>query len=280
MPLFFVISGYLFSLAYFKDGELQRKRLISQVLNFILLYVVYEILFIFFKSFVGNYVVNEVSLKDILFIWKTPVGPYWYLYDLLFLYLFFAVMGKWELKWEIGIFAAIFILSQFCSFKPLLIFREYGLFFFLGVLAFKLGNKYAFGEYWFYIILAAGITFSVVFWKQGQYLIETAYVRLITGSAFSIFLFFIFGKANCIGNSRILAYLGKHSLEIFLIHQPVVTAMRIAITKIGISNALLGCVLNFCISVIIPIAVAVAAKKAGIWELLFRPYSFFIKKKQ
>ncbi len=92
MPLFFALSGYVYSLVYFDENKCIKKvRIKSHLINLLCVYTLFCVLMWAFKFIAGagNGVNHPVSLSDILMIWARPIAPYWYLYVLMALYLIF-----------------------------------------------------------------------------------------------------------------------------------------------------------------------------------------------
>lgn len=88
MALFFIISGFLFNGAYVgTDGAIKKEKLKPQLFNIAFVYVLFSMFLWVFKLFFAQLSNKPVAVKDILFIWCKTIGPYWYLYVLLVIYL-------------------------------------------------------------------------------------------------------------------------------------------------------------------------------------------------
>lgn len=87
MPFCFMISGYLFQLAYTdNNGALKRDKVRIHVIDFAIVYIAFCILFWATKLVMSDSVNTAVSVKDIFMIWAVPMSNYWYLYILIALY--------------------------------------------------------------------------------------------------------------------------------------------------------------------------------------------------
>lgn len=87
MPLFFMISGFVFGTAYIEAGELKKQRVKYQILNLSLLYGIFSILYAVVKMVSSPWVNSNITWKDIMLIPIKAIDLYWYFYVLIFLYL-------------------------------------------------------------------------------------------------------------------------------------------------------------------------------------------------
>ena len=88
MPLFFLLSGFTFTLAYYQGGTLQRRRYFRQVWNLLWIYVLFALLLWGVKQAVPELVNETYTIEDLKGMFLTPLGNFWYLYVLLVLYLY------------------------------------------------------------------------------------------------------------------------------------------------------------------------------------------------
>lgn len=73
-----------------------------------------------------------------------------------------------------------------------------------------------------------------------------------------------------IGTYLGLCYIGEHSLEIYVLHVFFVTGLNVAFDKVHILG-LVGLVLTFLISTVMPIVCGFIFKKIKLYNLLFKP---------
>ena len=113
MPLFLFISGYVYYLAYFKNKTVDKKKIIIQLINIFLLYVMFSIVQWCFKYFISSLVNTKVTINDLLSIFIKPMAPYWYLYNLFFYYIItFYIEKIHSNKWvDIAIIATSVLFS-------------------------------------------------------------------------------------------------------------------------------------------------------------------------
>lgn len=95
MPLFFTISGFLFREAYVvgdvPHSGIKSRSVNRQMINLLLLYVVYNLLLGCSKILFAGAVTNKVTVIDLLMIWAKPIQLFWYLYVLLLYYALFRI---------------------------------------------------------------------------------------------------------------------------------------------------------------------------------------------
>lgn len=285
MPLFFIVSGYVFQMAYIKD-EKKKPSLNNQIINVLIIYIVFSVLFGLFKILVGKYTNGETSYVDVLMIPIKAIAPYWYLYALLAFYCFFSSDKILKLqKNELLFFAILLALNV----VKLFINDEIGrcfeinkilynaLFFYIGVFLCK--KKINLANKWYLILLLSivSIVLMVLFRNyQGRYSSIPA-ANIIIAIGISLVLCMIF--QSFFDNIeryhvKFFSFIGRYSLEVYLIHCIFTAANRVIFAKLNIDNFYLSVVLNVVISVSLPIIIAVICKKIKIHDLIFRPYSF------
>ena len=87
MPLFFLLSGFTFTLAYWREGGLRWDGYVRQLGNLLWIYVVFALAQWGVKQAVPELVNETYDLEDLRRMFLEPLGNYWYLYVLLVLYL-------------------------------------------------------------------------------------------------------------------------------------------------------------------------------------------------
>ncbi|MDD3416394.1 MAG: acyltransferase family protein [Lachnospiraceae bacterium] len=86
MPLFFLVSGFVFSRAYLSlNGISNLKRVSKAIINNICIYV-FLVFCGGYKLLFSKYANTSISGGQILAIWGKPLDLYWYLYVLIFYY--------------------------------------------------------------------------------------------------------------------------------------------------------------------------------------------------
>ena len=143
MPLFMMLSGYVFYTVYFHGQDAPDKRRIGQQIgNLIGVYLIFSIAIGFTKYIMGSAVNQEVTLKDIACIWYKPLPSFWYLYTLVVLYgLFSALLPRKIDRWVLLFGAtALTIAGQLLDLGWIILEQVsyYTIFFYIGIC----GRKY------------------------------------------------------------------------------------------------------------------------------------------
>lgn len=294
MPLFFAISGFVFSLAYL-DGEDRRgkEKICLRLGNIAVIYFVWSFLLGGLKIVFSNSVSNPVLPADLLWIPLKAIGLYWYLYVLFLCYLTaMLLVGKQNARRNYVVYAAALIL---CLCKhiilPLLpaytpfLFFEYGFFFFLGV--FLQQNPRVLAciakPAGFLLSGAVGIGMAVFFLSGADDARNWGSIRywgVIMASALSMS---VLGLAKWCADKRIsgvLAPIGRYSLEIFLIQTYVIAADRTILPMIGVTDFTASLCISFVTAVFVPILLSVMTKKLHLHSLIFSPVTWFAERKK
>lgn len=291
MPLFMMLSGYLYYTAYFNNnGKPDSRRIHRQVNNQIGVYVIFNVAVglpkALVSSFTSNALVTEITLLDIALIWIKPLGIYWYLYVLIFFYLIFSIdrlteVNRWVL---LGIFTATAICGQVTSIPWFALSRVLykALFFFIGI-AGKKYKDWIIGNKWLTLVLfviSIGASAMVCNKKldTSRYANDIFILSIVVALGISLMLWYVFDHINFIGNNRLLKMCGRYSLEIYVIHSAISTGLRTVFLKVGVHNVYISIALNLFISTMVPILFSMLCKKLNIHGLFFKPVTYVTKK--
>ncbi len=317
MPLFFMISGLLFGLAYctgtIPGSRLRRPSFVRQLKNLIFLYVVYSLLLGVLKLLLGGFVNRTVSVSDLLLICVKPIELYWYLYVLILYYLIFSADRIRNTPVPV-VLTVLFGLSAVSDLMPdiawgrITLLLSNGIYFYMGMLLI-LGGKslpgrsaaLSGGRYenehgsdlsrsgpgkngskgrkivpggW-KTALAAGAAAAVLYGiclASGRSAGETPVVSVLTAAAFSVFFLGVFENSGLLSGLSVFTVPGRYCLEIYVLHTYVSTLLRSLLPRIGISGFWPALILNFLCSLLLPLAAALIAERAGLHRWLFRPF--------
>lgn len=283
MPLFMMLSGYLYNTAYFDGGgRPDRARLRRHIGDYIGVYLIYSLLWGFLKlfasAFVGVVMQQEITLSDIMLIWIKPLDIYWYLYVLIFFYLLFWVRRLTEAnKWLLlVILAAVAVVIERMAYIPwfgLTKILYQALFFFIGIAGGKYKDWIIGNRYLTLVLFAVALGRNVL-----QQKIPGISLGIPAALGISLALWYVFEHIRFIGNIKILKFCGRYSLEIYVLHNIIVSALKRVIPKAGIHDLYINLALNFLISTAVPILFAVLCKKLGLHEWFFKPVTQLTKK--
>lgn len=283
MPLFFVISGFLFNLAYIKktsnNTQIKTASYKRQLINLIILYIVYSILLGVSKMALPGAVNKQVSFKDILMIWAIPIQLYWYLYVLIILYLIFSISFFRNCHHYTLILTGLFLVSVFSWKYPFPNWFQlkrvcyYSFFFYFGNKLndiIKLTITRAIGV----LISLSAIILAFVVWNKNMYIVDIPVVNASVALGFVCILLFSFSKVSFLKQNILLKACGRYNLEIYLLHTYFATAIRVLYKKTGVTNGTVAVCLSSIASVLFSILCSYLAKKLNLYDIFFKPYYF------
>lgn len=285
MPLFMIISGYVYCYAYFdKNMKPIKERIFKQILNLIVIYFIFSVPFGIFKMICEQFTNKSVSITDILMIPIKPISPYWYIYILIPLYYIFSRECIYKLnQWiTFGIFVVICICSNFIKIPYFEINKimYYAVFFYIGI-AYKINKRFILNNgFIVFSLFVVSIILCFIFWNHNQDMTRCinryAVINLIAASGISFMIWYVFEHIKIIGNNSILRFLGTYCLEIYVLHCVFTAGNRIILSKIG--DTILSILINMLISLAIPILFSIVCKKLNIHGLFFKPVTYITKK--
>ena len=286
MPLFMMISGFVYYTAYFnQNGQPQRKRIYRQALNLAGIYLIFSFGFGVFKVACGNFSNSDVSMTDILMIWAKPINPYWYLYTLIGLYMIFSssITESINTRAILSITICLALISSFIHFEyfQLTSIMYYGFFFFFGMAKRRTCSNIKLP---YIILFVNSVLLIAIFWTKAfneeRFFNRIPILGFLIAIGLVLGIWVLFENVSCLSNNLVLRFFGRYSLEIYVIHCVFTAGFRTIFPSIGIRGLYLSILLNFAISTITPIIFSVFCKKIGIHGLLFKPVTYLIELKQ
>lgn len=282
MPLFMTISGLVFYKAYIKDGKARREKINKQIINLICLYLMYCLAYGLMKLAFSAFVNSDVGIKDVLMIPIRPIGPYWYLYALIALYLIFSLelINKINDYIMLVVLFAMSIAGRFVDINDVLGISRImvlAFFFFMGKIITKHLEKH--GIAISILFVTAVVLFNVFY---GNYDSEIQYSIMKSCIAFGMtigicFIAYLLKNVIAKNNGLGLCYIGEHSLEIYVLHVFFVTGLNVAFDKMHILG-IVGLLLTFVISAVMPIVCGLIFKRIKLYNLLFKPATYLTSK--
>ena len=281
MPLFMIISGYLYRKAYFTDqGELKTARLKRQIFNIVIVYLVYSLLLGISKLPFERYVNGPSSIVDVLMIPIKPFQLYWYFYALIVLYLIF-LLKILRGKYALPITLVLCIISQFIHVNYFAVKSAlyYALFFVIGIKLCEHGEKIL-KDYKTFVFVGAAVSIvlMVAFGKSEEMYKDILGVNIVVGAAISLFVIYVFKSNRNFGENKVLTYLGKHSMEIYIVHTYFVTVSKIVLSRFVGQYEWLELVLMTACGLIGSVLVAEICSRIKISDVAFHPVTLFEKK--
>ena len=300
MKVFYMISGYLFCNSYLRDGIIRKDKLIYQILNLSLLYVFYDLLRYAFKSILSSVVNEKIDTSYLFMVWYKAIDEYWYIYGLIIIYALVVLLlnilehihRKSIMKGiedgESIVLRALFLVCLLISIVFVIVNPQWKwsgvgamnliMFFSLSMLICKIGMKHLplqlrFIEGTLGLIV---VCIGTMIWTSIPRIII-----FIAGGSIADFLFWFFRETFGTGDARkvnVLSYLGRHSLEIYLLHVYFTSGFRLVIRWTHINNAFAAFMIATIIGIVGPLMFSYCLQKTHLWSIFFNP-AVFLKKK-
>lgn len=281
MPLFFLLSGFTCTLAYFRDGKLRRDHFFRQLWDLIWVYTVFALLQWGIKQLVPDLVNEAYSLDDLKGIFVKPLGNFWYVYILCFLYIIGAVvrMPRRSPLWLIPLTVlSVWVAQLHLDWTELTVYRLlYHLsFFFLGSVlcthrallhSEKLMGLSA-------MVLATAAYFYFCWYTRNWY----AGWKFLIAAATSFVFLWEFARWKALSGLRVFQLFGKYALEVYLLHTFFTGGLRTLLPLVGVTTPFAGVLVNFILSAGISLGLAIILGRFRAADLLFRPARFFQRK--
>ena len=274
MPLFFLLSGFTFTLAYWQEGQLRRQRYFRQLFSIAWMYIVFALLQWCVKALVPGLVNETYSLEDLKNLLVVPLGNFWYLYVLFIFYVIAGLTGMprrsplWALFFG-GL--AITVLGDHLNWYHLTLYRVlyHFPFFMMGSLlcryrAVLKGHRL----YGISLMFLSNATLYFFCNHPRTWYSNWSFMIALTSSYALIWAFYRLPRLAAFPVFRIC---GKYSLELYLLHTFFTAGLRSMLTWAGITVPWVHAIINFILSTLVCLLIAVLAEKIPGAALLFRP---------
>ncbi len=277
MPLFFIISGYTFTLAYYREGKLRKSGFFRQMLNLFWMYVLFCLLQWWVKLLVPDLVNQAYTEETIRNMFREPLGNYWYIYVL---FLFYGVaalvrLPGWHPMWGL-LLGGISVLAAWGTLEAdaltLYRFLYHLSFFFLGTVLCRhrevLKNQKIAG---LCAMFLADAFLLYVFLRARNWYGNWKFMIALATSLVMLYQFF---NVRRLAEFPLFRLCGKYSLEIYLLHTFFTAGLRTLIPLWGITAPWVSVGLNFVISTGLSLLIAYLAGKTRFMDVVFRPARF------
>ena len=279
--LFMFLSGVVYTMTNAWKGKSSKgKFLLYKLCSLGVPYVTFSAVYILINSFVGQ-VNTQSSVWDILYIWKTPVAQYWFLYALFFLFCIWTVFNGVVKNWIITVVAvAVGYILPLCG----ITLGSFDVVFYMA-LAFGVGTFVPFEKLtklpavakW--LVVAAHLAIGallVVFSKIEQPFFKE--VMMLFGIYAAVL--FISLLQNCKLTARFLLFMNKYSFQIYLLHTIFTAGIRIVLLRLQVTQWWIHVVVGTVGGILFSVLAAIIAKKVKFLNFFFFPTKAFKKNKK
>ena len=295
MPLFMMLSGYLYELAYFKkDRGSEKKRyghLGKHILNLIFIYILFSLLYGFFKVAFIDIVKESITLADLSSIYRISIAPFWYLYILIIYYVVFALLRRLPQNLMLMLLLSVNLVASGIEMTmDFEIYRllQYGIYFGIGI-ALSRGELLYTDKKLSIIAAVMSLFCMILLWNnpEGKYLYLIPYVNTLIALGIIPVIWNLFENIEALSKKDLLGklgnpllVLGRYTLEIYVMHIIFTSIVRIGLGGIGGKSGGLWIIPDIIIGVVIstgiPVFISFILKKLRIHHTIFTPFSDMI----
>ena len=280
VALFLFLSGVVYRLTgEWKNYKTKRGFIRHKLLGLGVPYVVFSAIYIVINSLIGG-VNTQSSMKDILFLWKTPVAQYWFLYALFFLFCIWAALSGILKNWQIT------LLTLIIGYGVPLLGGTLGCFavVFYASLAFGVGTfvnfrKLAQPKAWYkWLIVLLHLVTGTALIRLG--LIEAPLCKeivMLLGIYASILLISMLQRCKIL--ARFLDFINRYSFQIYLLHTIFTAATRLILLRLHVTQWWIHVPLGTVCGIVFSVLVAIIAKKVEFLNFFFFPTKAFRKER-
>ena len=254
MMLFFMISGYIYGLKENKRNTPEPFWHFTKVklIDYGIPYLIFVVLVWGGKFIFSAFVKFQVSIKDLLLVFVNPVAFTWFLYILL---------------WVSVIVKAL----------DLLVKDRKKVWFITGTLiSSEFENKVCKNKLLLAVLAVLFIGFSIGRGFVGK---QDTTLMAVTGVTGSLLFMVAFSKIGELKNIvyKTLIFFGEITIFIYILHPVFLSAMKVVLAKVGITNIPLRLVLLLVVGFVCPIIYYLVSKKIWILDAVFRPRRYMKK---
>lgn len=284
MPLFFLVSGYLYEMTWNESNINIAERIKSKFCDMVFLYVEFSFLFWLVKTLTANYtqVRHIISVEELLWIPIAPLSYLWFLYVLIVLFVVVPVLTKIFSK-RLFVFS-LFTLGYFMMAEKGMNSRIFfgGFYFVLGSwlrqLHFERLRISIKNCLMLMSLIICGIN-SITYIMLGEQ--RGILHDILVALSASYIVWYVateYGKRWNSNFGKFLHFCGQKCLELYLLHVYFVGCFRIVFRKAGVEDLFL-CIIGCTIfSVVGSLFIASLCERIPGLSFLFHPTELFRKR--
>ena len=281
VALFLFLSGVVYKMTgEWKGKQSKWKFILYKLYTLGIPYIVFSVVYILINSLVGESNTG-FAVSDILYIWKTPVAQYWFLYALFFLFCIWTAFSGVLKNWQITL---IVVLIGYLA--PLFGIPLGSLdVVFYSALAFGIGTfvdfkslaKHPDWTKWLVVLMHIVTGVMLVFLNK----IEAPFIKemMILFGIYSSIMFISMLQC-CKPVARFLDFVNKYSFQIYLLHTIFTAGTRIILLRLNITQWWIHILLGTAIGLAFSVLAAVISKKVEFLNFFFFPTKAYALKKE
>ena len=281
VSLFLFLSGVVYKMTgEWKGKQSKWKFILYKLYNLGIPYIAFSIVYILINSLVGE-ANTGFAPSDILYIWKTPVAQYWFLYALFFLFCIWTAFSGVLKNWQITLIVVLigYLAPLFgIPFGSLDVVFYSALAFGIGTFVdFKSLTKLRTWAKCLVVILhiITGIIFILLKRIEAPFIKE---IMILFGIYSSIMLISILQNGKAI--AHFLDFVNKYSFQIYLLHTIFTAGIRIILLRMNIGQWWIHVLLGTACGLVFSVLAAVIAKKVKCLNFFFFPSKAYTLKKE
>lgn len=271
IDLFMFLSGFVYTLTGGRRGKGRLAFLRDKLLSLGIPYLFFSCLYITVNCLAPG-VNNPASFTDMLFLWRTPIAQYWFLYALLWLFVLWTLLpDRLPNAAKTALLYGVFLLCKVLDLDMGVLDSSMNC-----VLAFGLGtclHSLPIERVPLPARLAVlPVHVGVTLWAIGSGWINRLLADdLVTVLGIAASVCFIYTVTRAAAVRRFLEFICKYSFQIYLLHTFFTAAVRILLFRLGIASYPVHVLAGTVIGVALPIGAAALAARSPYTEFFFFP---------
>ena len=281
MPLFFLISGYLYKRnENIKTLKAYKLFVCKKTLNLAIPYFIFSVVQILINILFASEVNKAYDFSTLINILVNPIPPFWFLYALLSIFIFIPILET--LVGDVRILLLILLFLNLISLyinTPIYFVRAFtywAFYFYMGSFIYKYVNLNLISKKFMVSISILFITDNVItylfFNNKTNNLLNNINIltMALLGICFSlVILKYIILKNNIL--CKVNNIVGEYSFQIFLLHTIFAAAIRVILLKLKINNFVIHFILGGASGIGLSMIVGYVSYKSVVLNMVFSP---------